>query len=91
MEKYPLDKAHTFAEPKVEAAVRAKLGKETGMITYGDLLKVTELTVFQRHISDASDFRHMTNLRYNNITDFSPLLISGMKNLRKLTPEKQLG
>ena len=79
--------SYTFVEPAVEAAVREVLGKETGDITYEDLLGITELDVSLAKLTNVEDFQYMPHLtklvlRHNKIDDLSPLV--GLTNLSEL-------
>lgn len=69
--------SYTFVEPEVEATVREVLGKETGDITYEDLLSITELDCSSAGLTSVEDFQFMPNLtrldlEYNQISDLSP-------------------
>ena len=81
-----------FVDPVIEQAVREKLSRPIGAVTYGDLQKVTDLTIERRDTEKREkaslvDLRHMTNLEtlvlYQcGIADISGLSgVTGLKTL----------
>ncbi len=82
-----LGAVYSFQSAEVEEAVRSKLRKPEGDITYGELLKITFLDMSKKGITNITDLAYMTNLTdlyldQNSITDITAL--SGLTNLTNL-------
>ena len=76
-----------FQDPVVEAAVRKVLRKDSGEISYEELMKITELDFDNAGLTSIEDLQYMKNLqtlslRRNNLTDISPL--AGLTSLTEL-------
>lgn len=80
--KYDLDKKVNFIDPLLERAVRSKIGKMTGELTYGDVYKIRELEFkgFTKlgKIRDISGLEYLTALKtldlaHNDIVELKPL------------------
>jgi len=84
-DKKPLTKEESAKV--IEAAIRKSLKKPTGELTKGDLEKVTELSLFNKQLTDVTGLEKLTQLEelglgYNQLTD--------VKGLEKLTKLKEL-
>ena len=92
-----------FADPNLEAAVRAAISKPTGPIEHSDLLGLLFLDASERSIVSLAGLEHCTNLKYlflvgNQISDLSPLaglaklerLLLGSNQISNLTPLSSL-
>jgi Leucine-rich repeat (LRR) protein len=76
-----------FPDPKLEAALRAAIGKPTGHIYESDLEGLTSFSATGKTITDLTGLEHCTelvslDLRDNKISDISPL--AGLTNLEWL-------
>jgi len=79
--------AVTFADPNLEAAIRAALNKPTGTITQADMSTITYLNISSLGITNLSGLQYCTNLKVlymwnNSVSDLSPL--AGLTNLTDL-------
>ena len=76
-----------FADPTLEAAIRAKIAKGEGPIAAADLLSIVELELISGAIADLSGIEALENLEVlvlvdQRLVDISPL--AGLKKLRAL-------
>ena len=76
-----------FADPTLEAAIRAKIAKGEGPIAAADLLSIVELELISGAIADLSGIEALENLEVlvlvdHRLVDISPL--AGLKKLRAL-------
>ena len=76
-----------FADPTLEAAIRAKVDKREGPIAAADLLPIVELELISGAIADLSGIEALENLEVlvlvdQHLVDISPL--AGLKKLRAL-------
>ena len=76
-----------FADPTLEAAIRAKIAKGEGPIAAKDLLSIVELELISGAIADLSGIEALENLEVlvlvdQHLVDISPL--AGLKKLRAL-------
>lgn len=76
-----------FADPSLEAAIRAKIAKGEGPIAAADLLSIVELELISGAIVDLSGIEALENLEVlvlvdQHLVDISPL--AGLKKLRAL-------
>ena len=82
------DSVVTLADPGLEAAIRAAIGKPTGDIYQSDLDGITSLGANYAGIVDLTGLEHCTSLKSldlegNQISDISPL--SGLTSLTRLS------
>ncbi|MCY3668568.1 MAG: hypothetical protein OXH81_23135 [Gemmatimonadetes bacterium] len=80
-------KAVEFADPTLEAAIRAKIDKGEGPIAAADLLSIVELELISGTIADLSGIEALENLEVlvlvdHHLVDIAPL--AGLKKLRAL-------
>ena len=76
-----------FADPNLEAAIRAKIAKGEGPIAAADLLSIVELELISGAIEDLSGIEALENLEVlvlvdHHLVDIAPL--AGLKKLRAL-------
>ena len=76
-----------FADPTLEAAIRAKIDKGEGPIAAADLLSIVELELVSGAIADLSGIAALENLEVlvlvdHHLVDIAPL--AGLKKLRAL-------
>ena len=76
-----------FADPTLEAAIRAKIDKGEGPIAAADLLSIVELELISGAIADLSGIEALENLEVlvlvdHRLVDIAPL--AGLKKLRAL-------
>ncbi|MDE2810311.1 MAG: hypothetical protein OXN90_18005 [Gemmatimonadota bacterium] len=76
-----------FADPTLEAAIRAKIAKGEGPIAAADLLSILELELISGAIADLSGIEALENLEVlvlvdQHLVDIAPL--AGLKKLRAL-------
>ncbi len=76
-----------FADPTLEAAIRAKIDKGEGPVATEDLLSIVELELVSGAIADLSGIAALENLEVlvlvdHHLVDISPL--AGLKKLRAL-------
>ena len=76
-----------FADPTLEAAIRAKIDKGEGPIAAADLLSIVELELISGTIADLSGIEALENLEVlvlvdHHLVDIAPL--AGLKKLRAL-------
>ena len=79
--------ASVFADLRLEAAIRAAIGKPTGDILMSDLLTITSLDASGLGITNLEGLQYCTNLTdlnltYNAISDVTPL--GSLTNLQEL-------
>ena len=79
--------AVAFADPTLEAAIRAKIDKGEGPVAAADLLSIVELELISGAIADLSGIEALENLEVlvlvdQHLVDIAPL--AGLKKLRAL-------
>jgi len=77
----------TFADEKLEEAIREEIGKWEGPLTAGDVRDIDRLDAEQKGIASLAGMEYLANLRIlnlskNAISDISPL--AGLTELREL-------
>lgn len=85
--KNPQTRIATFADGKVEAAVRAALGKPEGFISLEEAATITQLELAEQGITSLEGLQALINLTYldapmNSIRDLTPL--AGLTQLTHL-------
>lgn len=85
--KNPQTRVAAFRDAKVEAAVRAALGKPEGLISLEEAATVTQLDIAEQGVTSLEGLQALVNLTYlnapmNRIRDLAPL--SGLAQLTHL-------
>ena len=73
-----------FADPTLEAAIRAKIAKGEGPIAAADLLSIVELELISGAIADLSGIEALENLEVLVLVDHRLVDISPLASLKKL-------
>ena len=73
-----------FADPTLEAAIRAKIDKGEGPIAAADLLSIVELELISGAIADLSGIEALENLEVLVLVDHHLVDISPLASLKKL-------
>ena len=82
----------TFADPRLEFAIRLRLGRPSGTIYASDLAGIRKLELNSQGIHNLSGLEYLTgahtiSLRNNHISDLRP--ISGLTSLARTRPHEQ--